>query len=189
MGVAAIRGYEHANSTAMELWETMYSDHLLIALTDTFSTEVFYKDFVTNPSRARRWEGLRQDSGDPLIYAPRAHQIYASLKIDHRSKTIVYSDGLNVDKVLKLKKQCDEVGFIASFGIGTSLTNDFYSTSSGHLVRSRALNMVIKLSSVNGSPCVKISDELTKNTGDLATILRVKEIYGIKPRSSDADTQ
>lgn len=48
----------------------------------------------------------------------------------------------------------------ASFGIGTSLTNDFKSQSTG--ARSKALNMVIKLASVNSQPCVKISDELTK---------------------------
>ena len=50
----------------------------------------------------------------------------------------------------------------ASFGIGTSLTNDFRSLSSGGKEKSKALNMVIKLNSVDGQPCVKISDELSK---------------------------
>lgn len=86
---------------------------------------------------------------------------------------------------------------IASFGIGTSLTNDFKSLSSGGKEKSRALNMVIKLNSINGEPCVKISDELTKvrwnirgvrsstdlhpsqNTGFPAAVKKVKEIYGI----------
>ena len=49
---------------------------------------------------------------------------------------------------------------IGSFGIGTSLTNDFHSPTTG--AKSRALNMVIKLASVNGKPCVKISDDLLK---------------------------
>ena len=33
------------------------------------------------------------------------------MNIDHTTKIIVYSDGLNVEKALGLKKQCDEVGF------------------------------------------------------------------------------
>jgi len=43
MGVAALKGYENANSTALALWEDVYrSDATLIALTDTFSTECFF---------------------------------------------------------------------------------------------------------------------------------------------------
>lgn len=49
-----------------------------------------------------------------------------------------------------------------SFGIGTSLSNDFVKKSSGGKEKSKALNMVIKLSSVDGKPTVKISDEITK---------------------------
>ncbi len=41
--VAALRGYENANGMALDLWETVYPDGPLIALTDTFSTESFYK--------------------------------------------------------------------------------------------------------------------------------------------------
>ena len=55
------------------------------------------------------------------------------------------------------KLHCDITG---SFGIGTSLTNDFRSLTKEE--KSKALNMVIKLVEVNGEPCIKISDELTK---------------------------
>ena len=65
-----------------------------------------------DPERARRWKGLRQDSGDPFVYAPRAKQVYESLGIDPREKTIIFSDALSVGKAKKLKAQCDEVGFI-----------------------------------------------------------------------------
>lgn len=51
---------------------------------------------------------------------------------------------------------------IASFGIGTSLSNDFRSVSSGRKQKNKALNMVIKLYQVDGKFCAKISDELTK---------------------------
>ena len=43
MGVAVLKGYENANGKALDLWEEVYPDVLLLALTDTFSTEVFYK--------------------------------------------------------------------------------------------------------------------------------------------------
>jgi nicotinate phosphoribosyltransferase len=101
------------------------------------------------------------------------------MTIDPRDKMILFSDALNLDKALALKKQCDEIGFkgifnfcpvphepysitLASFGIGTYLTNDFRTQSSGGKDQSKALNMVIKIASVNGLPCVKISDDLMK---------------------------
>ena len=51
---------------------------------------------------------------------------------------------------------------VAAFGIGTFFTNDFRSLSSGGQEKSKALNIVIKMASINGLPCVKISDDLTK---------------------------
>jgi nicotinic acid phosphoribosyltransferase len=50
----------------------------------------------------------------------------------------------------------------AAFGIGTFFTNDFKSLSSGGKEKSKTLNIVIKIASINGRPCIKISDDLTK---------------------------
>ncbi|KAI1797479.1 nicotinate phosphoribosyltransferase [Ganoderma leucocontextum] len=185
MGVGAFRGYEHANRAALKLWEETYPNTLLIALTDTFSTEAFYKDFLADRHFAEHWTGLRQDSGDPFVFAPRAKEVYEHLELDYTEKTIIFSDGLDVEKALKLKKQCDGLGFKCSFGIGTSLTNDFKKKSSGGSEKSKALNMVIKLSSVEGRPAVKISDEITKNTGDLATVQHVKQLFDISITDKD----
>ncbi|KZT29231.1 nicotinate phosphoribosyltransferase, partial [Neolentinus lepideus HHB14362 ss-1] len=179
MGVAALKGYENCNGLALDLWEQVYPGSLLIALTDTFSTEAFYKDFVKDTARARRWKAIRQDSGDPYVYAPRAKEIYTSLGIDYKEKMIVFSDALNMDKALGLKKQCDELGFPCSFGIGTWLTNDFKKASSGGKEKSPALNMVIKLSEVNDKLCVKISDEIMKNTGEPSEVRKAKETFGL----------
>ncbi|KAF7316963.1 Nicotinate phosphoribosyltransferase [Mycena chlorophos] len=143
MGVAALKGYEDANSVAMDLWESVYPNALLIALTDTFSSDAFFKSYSSDKERALRWQGLRQDSGDPFVFGTRAKAVFESL---------------------------------VSFGIGTFFTNDF-KTKSGQ--PSKALNMVIKLASIDGKPCVKISDDLTKNTGDAETVLRVKQIYNL----------
>ena len=63
-----------------------------------------------NSGRAARWTGLRQDSGDPFLFAPRMIEVYKSLGIDPREKVIVYSDSLNLEKVLRLKQQTRELG-------------------------------------------------------------------------------
>ena len=132
---------------------------------------------MAEPERAHRWTGLRQDSGDPFHFGPRVKAMYESIGIGHESKTLVYSDALTIDKCLAIKRQCDELGFSkgglffsiqcrsftglsATFGIGTFLTNDFRSLSNGE--KSKPLNIVIKLSSVNNQPCIKISDDVTK---------------------------
>ncbi|KAH9999212.1 nicotinate phosphoribosyltransferase [Russula compacta] len=180
MGIGALRGYEHVHGIALDLWEEVYSNGtFLLALTDTFTTKAFFQDFATDAERAGRWHGLRQDSGDPFVFAPLAKEVYERLGINLGEKTIAYSDWLNVDKAIALKKHCDELGFKPAFGIGTFLTNDFKSLSSKGKEKSKALNMVIKLASINNLPCVKISDDLTKNTGDPETLLRVKDIFDL----------
>lgn len=180
MGVAALRGYECANATALKLWEEVYSGRKspLISLTDTFTTETFIKDMMSDPDLAHRWTGLRQDSGDPFAFGPRVKKMYQSLGIPIDTKSLIFSDSLTVDKCIAIKRQCDELNFDkVSFGIGTFLTNDFRIASTGE--KSKALNIVIKLSSVNDKPCVKLSDDLSKTTGDKGTIEHIKRLYDL----------
>ncbi|KAF8606492.1 nicotinate phosphoribosyltransferase [Ceratobasidium sp. AG-I] len=181
MGIAAIKGYNNANGIAMDLWEKTYltttSDTLHIALTDTFSTDVFNKDFKLDVERAKRWRGLRQDSGNPMEYISKAQAVYEQLGIDHRNKVIIFSDGLDVESAIKIKKATDHAGFIAAFGIGTFLMNDYKRLDNGE--RSMPLVMVVKPSSIEGRPCIKISDETSKNTGDPVVLERVKHTFGI----------
>ncbi|KAG8942046.1 nicotinate phosphoribosyltransferase [Tulasnella sp. 424] len=181
MGIAAARGYERANLLALELWEEVYpttmSNSLHIALTDTFTSSVFFKNLSLNPGLAMRWRGLRQDSGNPLDFIPQAKAAYEKLGIDHRDKLLVFSDSLDVDACLKIKKASDEAGFQSSFGVGTSLTNDFKKLSNGE--KSKALNIVIKLGAIDGKECIKISDDIMKNTGDRTAVRQIKEILGV----------
>lgn len=112
MAVGALQGYEHANGRALDLWQSTYPDALLLALTDTFSTEVFFKDFTKE--RAERWSGIRQDSGDPYVYAPRAKEVYEKLGVDYKNKKIIiFSDSIDVEKALKLREQTRELGFLS----------------------------------------------------------------------------
>lgn len=65
---------------------------------------------MTDPERARRWAGLRQDSGDPFTFGPRVKEVYESMGINPRDKLIIYSDSLNVEKAVRLRKQASELG-------------------------------------------------------------------------------
>ncbi|KIY73764.1 nicotinate phosphoribosyltransferase [Cylindrobasidium torrendii FP15055 ss-10] len=179
MGVAALKGYENSNNLALDYWEKIYAGKsTLIALTDTFSTKAFFESLGKDVERARRWPGLRQDSGDPFEFIKQARKAYQDMGIDHRQKFITFSDSLNIDKALELQKSALDAGFACSFGIGTNFTNDFTKATSTD-EKSKALNMVIKLRYVNGIECVKISDDLTKNTGDEETVRAVKKIFGL----------
>ncbi|BGP62472.1 nicotinate phosphoribosyltransferase [Rhodotorula toruloides] len=201
MGIAALEGYEGSNGRMMDMWEKIYPDGSLgIALTDTFTTKPFFDDFVSNPERARRWKGLRQDSGDPFKFIPVAKEAFQRVGADPSKKIVVFSDSLDVKRCLELKKASDKAGIGCSFGVGTDLTNDFRHVEQPeqqeHLgdgpirtegAKSKALNMVIKLYSINDQFCVKISDELTKNTGDPEAVRLVKRRFGLEDHGAESD--
>lgn len=69
---------------------------------------------MKDKARAKRWN-LRQDSGDPFIYAPKAKEVFEEMGIDHRTKSIIYSDSLDVDRVLRLQAHCEGIGFNCEF--------------------------------------------------------------------------
>ncbi|KAF8883545.1 nicotinate phosphoribosyltransferase [Infundibulicybe gibba] len=116
MGVAALKGYKRANSVALDLWEKTDSGSVLIALTDTFTSEVFFKDFVSDPERVHRWKGLRHDSGSPFSFAVRAKGMYDQLGINPAEKLMVYSDSLDVHRALEVKKYNDSLGLTKAEG-------------------------------------------------------------------------
>jgi nicotinate phosphoribosyltransferase len=166
----AMFGYKLANKLAMENWVDVYGGDLGIALTDTYTTENFFSNF--SMKYAKLFDGVRHDSGDPFNFADAVIHHYENLCIDPRSKTIVFSDGLDHEQAIKIAEYCQ--GQIkCSFGIGTNLTND--------LPNVIPRNMVIKMTacSNNGSGwmnAVKLSDEPGKETGDPKEIRLCKEM-------------
>jgi nicotinate phosphoribosyltransferase len=152
----ALEGIRNSNYYAMNNWVRVYNGSLGIALTDTLGTEQFLKNFSLR--YAKLFDGVRWDSGDPYWYTDLIVDHYKKLGIDPLSKTIVYSNALDCEKAIEIKKYC-EGKINCSFGIGTKFTNDFGESST-------PLNMVIKLWSVNGIPVVKLSDDQGKENGD-----------------------
>ncbi len=170
---AAKYGFHMANSMAMGRWVDVYKGDLGTALTDTFGTENFFHAF--DLLYAKIYDGIRQDSGDPLKFVDQAVEHYRRLGIDPMSKTIIFSDSLDLERVKVIHRKCKGV-VKDSYGIGTFLTND---------VGVKPLNMVIKMvacqpfkDSTKWVPAVKISDDTGKYTGDRAMIeLARKTLY------------
>lgn len=187
MGVASIsQDYTHANGLAMKYWiNTVGCKNAGLALTDTFGTEAFLKNFV-NSEYMDCYVGFRQDSGDPMRYVDlMKKELYDSGILPKFSKVICFSDALNVNKCLSIAKYSIANGFNCNFGIGTNFTNDYISTETHE--KSAPLNIVIKLSECAGRPAIKISDNLGKNMGDKDTVGRVKQELGYveKPFNND----
>lgn len=166
---AAEYGFKMANAMSLEHWVDVYRGDLGVALSDTYTTDVFFKQFDTK--FAKLFDGVRHDSGDPILFAHKTIEHYRKFGIDPLSKYIIFSDGLNPEKVELITQACrGKIGI--SFGIGTNLTND---------VGLKPMNIVMKLTEVLTSDyswvkTVKLSDEPNKNTGDKRMIELAKEL-------------
>ncbi|MEZ5336471.1 MAG: nicotinate phosphoribosyltransferase [Methanolobus sp.] len=172
MGNSALVGLRNANLFALENWTTVYKGNLGIALSDTFGSEPFFRNF--NLKLSKLYDGVRHDSGDPLAFAERVINHYEEMGINPLTKVIIFSDSLSAENAVKIKKEC-ESRINCIFGIGTSLTNnhEFFRSSP-------PLNMVIKLHSIDGIPVVKLSDDEGKETGDKDAIRVANYIFGRK---------
>ena len=170
---AAEYGFKMANKIALEHWTDIYRGDLGVALSDTFTTDVFFQQF--DKMFTKLFDGVRHDSGDPLEFTDKTIAHYQKNGINPLYKYIIFSDGLNLEKVEEITKYCNgKIGI--SFGIGTNLTND---------VGLKPMNIVMKLIGVQAEnkewiPTVKLSDEHEKYTGDPKMIELAKAFLRIK---------
>ena len=157
-----------SQKAALEDWVQEYRGDLGTALTDVVGMDAFLADF--DLYFAKLFDGLRHDSGDPLVWAEKALAHYAKLRIDPHTKRLVFSDGLTVDKAIAIYRALGDRTQLG-FGIGTHLSND---------VGLQTLNIVMKLTSANGQPVAKLSDSPGKTLCDDATFLAyLRQVFNV----------
>jgi nicotinate phosphoribosyltransferase len=153
---------------ALEAWAKEYRGDLGIALSDVYGLTAFLRDF--DMYFCKLFDGTRHDSGDPFAWGERVLAHYQDNRVDPRSKVLVFSDGLDIPKVMKLYNHFHGRCQLA-FGVGTNLTNDVGPTP---------LNIVIKMVRCNGQPVAKLSDSPGKNMcEDDAYIAYLRQVFDI----------
>lgn len=165
--IGLVNRIREAQKRAFHVWLQEYDDKLGTALSDTFTSQAFFKDFNVVLSNA--FDGVRHDSGDPIIFGNNLIAHYKNMGINPTTKSLIFSDSLNVSKAEQLWKIFNRQ-IKVSFGIGTNLTND---------VGPIPLNIVIKMVGCSGVPVVKLSDDITKAIGSPKIIQKLKEVYSL----------
>ena len=166
-------GYKHANYLAMQAWANTYQGDLGIALTDTYTSDVFFRNF--SKVHAKLFDGIRQDSGDEYEFTDKAIARYKELGINPLTKTIIFSNALDFVKAGKIAEYCrGKVG--CAFGIGTNLTNDLGVPHA---------NIVMKLTKCKMNErqpeeyTIKLSDDLGKHLGPIEEVEIAKKTLNI----------
>ncbi|APX89954.1 nicotinate phosphoribosyltransferase [Brevirhabdus pacifica] len=157
----------------LEEWQEEHDGNLRIILPDTYGTAGF---LAGAPDWLASWTGMRIDSGSPEEGAEAAIAWWQAKGEDPRKKLVIFSDGLDVDRIAQL--QARFAGRVRiSFGWGTLMTNDFRGLVPGDALA--PFSLVCKAVAANGRPTVKLSDNPSKAMGPPEEIERYKRVFGV----------
>ncbi|KWR92031.1 nicotinate phosphoribosyltransferase [Cupriavidus sp. IDO] len=155
---------------ALENWAREYRGDLGIALSDTVGFDAFLRDF--DLYFCKLFDGVRHDSGDPIVWGEKMLAHYTANRVDPRGKTLIFSDSLDIPRVIELYERFRGRCRLA-FGVGTNLTNDLGYTP---------LQIVIKMVRCNGQPVAKLSDTPEKTMCDDAGYLAyLRQVFAVQP--------
>jgi nicotinate phosphoribosyltransferase len=185
----------------LELWQATYEGALRIMLPDTFGTTQF---LAHAPDWTADWTGQRIDSKDPYVAGDEYIQWLKGRGRNPQDKLIIASDALDVDDILGLhayfggglasgatvsdfrsaadfldsKKWIPGRRIRFSAGWGTLLTNDFRGCDPAGGSDFDPISLICKVSTVEGKPAVKLSDNYAKRLGTPEEIERYRRIFG-----------
>jgi nicotinate phosphoribosyltransferase len=155
---------------ALDKWAQEYRGDLGIALSDTYGTDAFLRDF--DMYFCKLFDGARHDSGDPFAWGEKMIAHYQKNRVDPRTKTLIFSDQLSFPLAIEIARRFHGRAR-TSFGIGTNLTND---------VGFEPLNIVIKMTECNGQPVAKVSDAPGKIVStDARYLAYLRQVFGLEP--------
>ena len=140
----------YSNRFAMESWTQIYGVLNGIFLTDTITDKMCRMDM--DFKFASSFKGVRNDSGDPIEWGENWIKHYEKLGIDPKTKTLLFSNSLDFKRADEIYHHFAERVNVA-FGIGTYLSNDTFVNP---------FNIVMKMTTCNGHPVAKISDDAGK---------------------------
>ncbi|MFC0284047.1 nicotinate phosphoribosyltransferase [Camelimonas abortus] len=177
MVMAALADTDEERLTApyrvLESWKKYYGGNLLVVLPDAFGTASFLKHA---PEWVADWTGFRPDSRPPVEGGEEIIAWWRARGRDPREKLLVFSDALDVDSIERTYHHFH--GRVRmSFGWGTNLTNDFEGCATRPDLDLRPASLVCKVSSANGRPAVKLSDNLQKATGTPEAIAHYMKVF------------
>ena len=188
----------------LELWQATYHGALRIMLPDTFGTTQFLDHA---PDWTADWTGQRIDSKDPYVAGDEYIQWLQARGRDPQEKRLIASDSLDVDDILGLhayfggtlgtgvttarkmtsapppiftipKKWTPGRRIRFSAGWGTLLTNDFRGCDPAGGSDFDPVSLICKVSTVDGKPAVKLSDNYAKALGTPEEIERYRRLFG-----------
>jgi nicotinate phosphoribosyltransferase len=185
----------------LEMWQKTYEGALRIMLPDTFGTTQFLDGA---PDWAADWTGQRIDSKDPYIAGDEYIEWLQARSRDPHDKLIIASDAHDVDDILGLhayfggtlaggisakdfrtaadfhdrRKWTPGRRIRFSAGWGTLLTNDFRGCDPSGDGGFDPISLISKVSSVEGRPAVKLSDNYAKALGPSAEVDRYRRVFG-----------
>ncbi len=155
---------------AFDKWAQEYRGDLGIAVSDTYGTDAFLRDF--DMYFCKLFDGARHDSGDPFEWGERLIAHYKKNRVDPRTKQLIFSDQLSFPLAIAIARRFHGRA-ITAFGIGTNLTNDL-----GY----EPINIVMKMTECNGQPVAKVSDSPGKTVSKDAGYLRyLRQVFGLEP--------
>jgi len=178
MAAMAARGSDEelrgSQYDVLRLWQQSYGGELLILLPDTFGTTQFLQGA---PDWVAKWTGERVDSKDPFEAGDEYVAWLLQRGEDPRKKRLIASDGLDVEDIVRLHAYFNgRIRFSA--GWGTLLTNDFRDCHPRGEDTFEPISLVCKLTSADGRPTVKLSDNPRKATGPVEEIARYRRVFG-----------
>lgn len=161
---------------ALDKWAQEYRGDLGIALSDTYGTDAFLRDF--DMYFCKLFDGARHDSGDPFAWGEKMIEHYQRNRVDPRTKSLIFSDQLSFPLAIEIARRFHGRVKVA-FGIGTNLTND---------VGFEPINIVIKMVECNGQPVAKVSDAPGKTVStDPGYLAYLRQVYGLEPEKMGSE--